>query len=106
MMKGQTISISPADKKRFVTLVEAFKKARVLVIGDFILDQFMWGTVDRISPEAPVPVVLVKDTEERPGGAGNVGGVTAEGGVRQHREYNGLEGWVWIAIGLWGGNGV
>ena len=48
------------------------KKARVLVVGDVMLDRYWFGDVTRISPEAPVPVVHVKRTEERPGGAANV----------------------------------
>jgi rfaE bifunctional protein kinase chain/domain len=46
--------------------------ARVLVVGDVMLDRYWFGDVDRISPEAPVPVVKVMRTEERPGGAANV----------------------------------
>jgi rfaE bifunctional protein kinase chain/domain len=49
-----------------------FAKARVLVVGDVMLDRYWFGDVNRISPEAPVPVVLVKTVEERPGGAANV----------------------------------
>jgi len=49
-----------------------FARARVLVVGDVMLDRYWFGDVNRISPEAPVPVVLVKRTEERPGGAANV----------------------------------
>jgi len=49
-----------------------FNKARILVIGDVMLDRYWSGTAARISPEAPVPVVRVKSTEERVGGAGNV----------------------------------
>ena len=49
-----------------------FTRARVLVVGDVMLDRYWFGDVDRISPEAPVPVVLVRRTEERPGGAANV----------------------------------
>lgn len=49
-----------------------FTKARILVIGDVMLDRYWSGTAARISPEAPVPVVRVKHTEERVGGAGNV----------------------------------
>jgi rfaE bifunctional protein kinase chain/domain len=49
-----------------------FSRARVLVVGDVMLDRYWFGDVSRISPEAPVPVVLVKRTEERPGGAANV----------------------------------
>jgi rfaE bifunctional protein kinase chain/domain len=47
-------------------------RARVLVVGDVMLDRYWFGEVNRISPEAPVPVVHVQRTEERPGGAANV----------------------------------
>jgi D-glycero-beta-D-manno-heptose-7-phosphate kinase len=47
-------------------------RARVLVVGDVMLDRYWYGEVERISPEAPVPVVKVDRTEERPGGAANV----------------------------------
>jgi rfaE bifunctional protein kinase chain/domain len=46
--------------------------ARVLVVGDVMLDRYWFGDVDRISPEAPVPVVKITRREERPGGAANV----------------------------------
>jgi len=46
--------------------------AHILVVGDVILDRYVYGETTRISPEAPVPVVLVQKTEDRPGGAGNV----------------------------------
>ena len=49
-----------------------FSKARVLVLGDLILDHFIWGTVHRISPEAPVPVVHVESESLKLGGAANV----------------------------------
>ena len=51
---------------------EQLAKARVLVVGDAMLDRYWYGAVDRISPEAPVPVVRVTRTEERIGGAANV----------------------------------
>ncbi len=51
---------------------EAVKKARILVVGDIMLDRYWFGDVERISPEAPVPVVRVSRTEERLGGAANV----------------------------------
>jgi D-glycero-beta-D-manno-heptose-7-phosphate kinase len=58
-----------------------FSRARILVAGDVMLDRYWFGDVSRISPEAPVPVVHVKRTEERPGGAANVArNVTALGG--------------------------
>ncbi len=49
-----------------------YSTGRVLVIGDLMLDRYWHGTTSRISPEAPVPVVHVKDDEQRAGGAGNV----------------------------------
>jgi D-glycero-beta-D-manno-heptose-7-phosphate kinase len=55
--------------------------ARVLVVGDVMLDRYWFGNVERISPEAPVPIVHVQRTEERPGGAANVArNVAALGG--------------------------
>ncbi len=55
-------------------LPQNFSKVRVLVIGDVILDRYLWGKVRRISPEAPVPVVKMLDTSITLGGAGNVAG--------------------------------
>lgn len=52
--------------------VPDFSHARVLVVGDLMLDRYWHGATQRISPEAPVPVVWVKENEERAGGAGNV----------------------------------
>ena len=51
---------------------EQLAKARVLVVGDVMLDRYWYGAVDRISPEAPVPVVRITHEEERNGGAANV----------------------------------
>lgn len=53
-------------------LLERFSQQRVLVIGDLMLDWFIWGSVSRISPEAPVPVVEVQSESRYPGGAANV----------------------------------
>ena len=53
-------------------LTNAFEKSRVLVIGDVMLDRYVWGDVSRISPEAPVPVVKTRRITETLGGAGNV----------------------------------
>lgn len=49
-----------------------FERAHILVVGDLMLDRYWHGISSRISPEAPVPVVNVSETEDRPGGAGNV----------------------------------
>ena len=57
---------------RFAGILSHFSKVKVLVIGDFILDEFVWGSVERISPEAPVPVVNVERESFVPGGALNV----------------------------------
>ncbi len=54
------------------SIVDTFPEKRVLVLGDVMVDEYIWGNVDRISPEAPVPVVLEKNREKRPGGALNV----------------------------------
>ena len=60
------------SERRLRTLLGRFARVRVLVVGDLMLDQFVFGRVERISPEAPVPVVHVGREELRPGGAGNV----------------------------------
>ena len=52
--------------------LEDFSSVRLLVVGDVMLDRYWFGEVSRISPEAPVPVVKVERSEERPGGAANV----------------------------------
>jgi rfaE bifunctional protein kinase chain/domain len=53
-------------------LLQDISRAKVLVIGDAMLDRYWYGDVERISPEAPVPVVAVSKADERPGGAANV----------------------------------
>jgi rfaE bifunctional protein kinase chain/domain len=63
-------------------LFERFHQLTVLVIGDVMLDSYIWGSVDRISPEAPVPIVNVKKREHRLGGAANVArNILALGGI-------------------------
>ena len=59
-------------RSRFHQLFESFNRKRILVIGDLMLDEFIWGNVKRISPEAPVPVVEVERESYFPGGAANV----------------------------------
>ena len=60
------------ERAQLVPLVAAFAKARVLCIGDVMLDHFHYGTVERISPEAPIPVLKVEREDAMLGGAGNV----------------------------------
>jgi D-glycero-beta-D-manno-heptose-7-phosphate kinase len=56
----------------FKKLFEDFKKIKVVVVGDVMLDTYWWGKVERISPEAPVPVVALSSKDNRLGGAANV----------------------------------
>jgi D-glycero-beta-D-manno-heptose-7-phosphate kinase len=56
----------------FARFRDAVTRARVLIVGDVMLDRYWFGDVERISPEAPVPVVRIARTDERPGGAANV----------------------------------
>src|SRR5574338_1428869 len=56
----------------FKKLFESFVPLKTGVIGDVMLDTYIWGKVDRISPEAPVPIVSLHRKEQRIGGAGNV----------------------------------
>lgn len=60
------------EKKRIIDIANNYKNKNILVIGDVMLDSYMWGEVNRISPEAPIPVVSVSKTEYRLGGAANV----------------------------------
>jgi len=57
---------------RLVDILEKFRAAHLLVVGDLMLDRFIWGDVERISPEAPVPVMRVLAESHRLGGAANV----------------------------------
>lgn len=63
---------NPAERQQLLRIIARFPGRRVLVVGDLMLDQYIRGTVGRISPEAPVPVVRVTGETHIPGGAGNV----------------------------------
>ena len=69
-------------RSRARELTRAMRRSRVAVVGDIMLDRYIWGVVDRISPEAPVPVVAVHDVSVRPGGAANVAWNLASLGVK------------------------
>ncbi len=58
--------------KNLPGIIKKFKQAKILVVGDLILDEYIWGSVDRISPEAPVPVLWAKKRTFAPGGTANV----------------------------------
>src|SRR5690625_808584 len=53
-------------------LFKEFKKKKIVVLGDVMIDAYMWGSVKRVSPEAPVPIVNLTKQEDRLGGAANV----------------------------------
>ncbi len=79
------------DLSRARELIARFRKQKILVLGDLMLDRFIRGSVERISPEAPVPVVLVTQDTDMPGGAANVamnirslGGAAVVGGIAGH----------------------
>lgn len=66
------LGLSPEQKRKFVEAIRRFPQKRILVIGDLMLDVFIWGEVRRISPEAPVPVVEIREETMLLGGAANV----------------------------------
>lgn len=59
------------DKKKLIEIVRSFSKLRVIVVGDLVLDEYLFGKSSRISREAPVPIVDLEGAEVRPGGAAN-----------------------------------
>ncbi len=61
-----------AAQKNFAAYRDQIARTRLLIVGDVMLDRYWFGDVERISPEAPVPVVKIARNEERPGGAANV----------------------------------
>jgi D-glycero-beta-D-manno-heptose-7-phosphate kinase len=69
---GNDLPITADKKARLISAIKSFSNYRVLVIGDLMLDVFIWGDVRRISPEAPVPVVEVLKETKCLGGAANV----------------------------------
>ncbi|NCW26724.1 MAG: D-glycero-beta-D-manno-heptose-7-phosphate kinase [Verrucomicrobia bacterium] len=72
---------------RLKSTLRGFRRLRILVVGDLMLDEFIYGRVSRISPEAPVPVVHVEKEVSYPGGSANVGRNLASLGV--HAELSG-----------------
>jgi D-beta-D-heptose 7-phosphate kinase/D-beta-D-heptose 1-phosphate adenosyltransferase len=69
------------QQEDLISLLSGFHRACVLVLGDVMLDRFVYGSVERISPEAPIPIVTVERSADMPGGAANVArNVAAMGG--------------------------
>ena len=73
---------SPITRKRLTQLLEGMSKKRVVVVGDAMLDVYLGGDVERISPEAPVPVVKVRERRYALGGAANVAQNVAAAGAQ------------------------
>jgi rfaE bifunctional protein kinase chain/domain len=69
MIQDMGIHHNPEELKR---CVDRFSEARLIVVGDIIMDEYIWGDVSRISPEAPVPVVDIQEETKMLGGAANV----------------------------------
>lgn len=72
------------QRNEIENILKRFGQANIAVLGDVMLDEFCWGKVDRISPEAPVPIVQVKKETWRPGGAANVATNLVALGARAH----------------------
>jgi D-glycero-beta-D-manno-heptose-7-phosphate kinase len=75
---------SEISPKRLTGIVSGFSRSSIMVVGDSMLDEYIWGDVRRISPEAPVPVVNVESRSYRLGGAANVVSNLASLGVKTH----------------------
>ncbi len=66
------MSTVPADTTGLVRFLDRWQRRRIVVAGDFMLDQYIHGAAERLSPDAPVPVLAVERQEHRPGGSANV----------------------------------
>ncbi len=69
---SQKLKLTSSQVEKFQKIISQFPSSKIMVVGDFILDEFIWGSVTRISPEAPVPVVKVDRESFMPGGSLNV----------------------------------
>src|SRR5215831_10316282 len=72
MLACRAVTATRFDLEALRALVKGFARRRIVVWGDLMLDRYLWGRVDRISPEAPVPVVEIERESFSLGGAGNV----------------------------------
>ncbi|HEY7505528.1 MAG TPA: D-glycero-beta-D-manno-heptose-7-phosphate kinase [Gemmatimonadales bacterium] len=71
----------PLSRDRLLHLIQRMKSSRVVVIGDIMIDRYLYGETERLSPEAPVPVVTVRDRTAKLGGAANVAANVASMGA-------------------------
>src|SRR5262245_65352576 len=73
MRRAACFSFAPMDHSQALgPLLEKLASVRVLCVGDLMLDRFVYGAVDRVSPEAPIPVLRIERETSMLGGAGNV----------------------------------
>ncbi|MFM9969031.1 MAG: D-glycero-beta-D-manno-heptose-7-phosphate kinase [Burkholderiales bacterium] len=79
---GAGVSRALAKKDSLQIDPKMLRRARILVVGDVMLDRYWFGEVNRVSPEAPVPIVKIERTDDRPGGAANVARNAAALGAR------------------------
>src|SRR6266404_4206257 len=75
-------STPKSDTRRLKSLIPRLRGKRIAVLGDLMLDRYLWGTASRLSPEAAVPVVDFVEQSEGLGGAGNVAANIAALGAR------------------------
>lgn len=71
-MKSPKRSQSTSDKDELLKIAKEFSKQRIVVLGDLMLDRYLWCGVERISPEAPIPIAKVENETAIPGGAANL----------------------------------
>jgi rfaE bifunctional protein kinase chain/domain len=71
----------PLSRDRLLALIERMRSSRVVVVGDIMIDRYLYGDTERLSPEAPVPVVTVRERTARLGGAANVAANVASMGA-------------------------
>ncbi len=77
-------TLPSVSRTRVASILAEFRRVRVAIVGDVMLDRYLLGDVERISPEAPVPIVIVQDERDVPGGAANVAANVLALGARPH----------------------
>ena len=82
MSDHSVLRSNTTTKDELARLIETAGQPNVLVVGDLILDTYVWGQANRISPEGPIPILEVTSEETRPGGSGNVVAALAHLGAR------------------------
>ncbi len=66
------MELSQVNRQELLSIVERFNEVKILIVGDIMVDEYIWGSVSRVSPEAPVPIVTVNNVSRLLGGAANV----------------------------------